>query len=542
MWDYLIVTAANEQQAAAYQLQIETRRTAGRLREVRNVLVVPDAGGRRVGSGGSTIQCLLEVLRRESGIRDPAIRCELAEQTLVGLRILIVHAGGDSRRLPAYSPCGKIFVPLPGDNIDGLTPTLFDRLVPAFLDLPRPPAGEGQIVVASGDALLLFDSAGIDLSKPGITALGARVSPETVARHGVFCTDANGTVRLFLQKPGVREQTDAGAIGADGKSLLDIGVLNMNARTAAKLLACFGTAAGQSAILSHGVDLYREIFCALGTDATLAHYISAARASGSRLDESSLGSFFEALRCIPCHVQVLSRCDFLHFGTTAQLIVTGAELFSLDRGAPPPRGVLAINNEPGTSGEIAGSDCWVEGCRVYAPLTLRKRNVIVGVDVGEPLTLPEEACLDITPGSDRQDQPVWFIRYYGVNDTFKHAIGSGASFCNAKLSDWLQCVGTERGQVWDSGIPMDQQTLWNARLFPAEKDHQGYRQWSWMLDVASATPEQKNRFLGADRYSSAEIAVRANQSAYHARRAAIARSRIRRLYAQTQDSGDSSSE
>ena len=527
MWDYLIVTAANEQQAAAYDLQIEARRTSGRLREVRNVLVVPDARGRRVGSGGSTIQCLLEVLFRESGIQDPAVQCELAEQMLGGLRILIVHAGGDSRRLPAYSPCGKVFVPLPGDNINGLTPTLFDRLVPAFLDLPRGPAGKGQIVVASGDALLLFDSAGIDLSKAGIIALGARVSPETAARHGVFCTDASGTVRLFLQKPGVREQADAGAIGADGRSVLDIGVLSTDARTAAKLLACFGTAAGQSAIMSHGVDLYREIFCALGTDATPAHYISAARASGSRLDVSSLGGFFEALRTIPCHLQVLGRCDFLHFGTTAQLIGTGAELFSLDRGAPPPRGVLAINNELGTSGQISGTDCWIEGCRLYAPLTLSTRNVIVGVDVVEPFVLTEEACLDITPGFDRQDQPVWFIRYYGVNDTFKHGSGKDASFCNAKLGDWLQWVGAERAQVWDDGTPEDRQTLWNARVFPAEKEHQGYRQWSWMLDVARATPEQKRRFLDADRYSSAEIAVRVNLSAFHARRAAIASKPVR---------------
>jgi fucokinase len=521
-WDYLIVTAANERQAAAYELQMQTRRRIGPLRDVRNVLVVPDAEGRRVGSGGSTLHCLFEVLRRESGIEDISRDFAIAETILRRFRVLIVHAGGDSRRLPAYSPCGKIFVPLPGDRADGFIPTVFDRLLPAFVHLPEGSADTGQIVVASGDALLLFESGGIDLSKRGITALGARVAPETAARHGVFCVDASGVVRHFLQKPGVREQADIGAIGADGQSVLDIGVLSMDAWTATKLLECFGTAAAQSAIMSHGIDLYREIFCALGTDVTLAHYLSATRSSGSRLETSLLGEFFQALRHIPCHLQMLSRCDFLHFGSTGQLISSGARLFKLDCGMPPFRGVLAITNELGTSGQIAGTDCWVEGCRVYAPLTLRKRSVIVGVDVCEPLVLPEGACLDITPGFDRQDHPVWFIRYYGVNDTFKHAVGKDASFCGMTLSAWLQMIGAKTAEIWDDGIPENQRTLWNARVFPAEKEHQGYRQWSWMLDVESATPQQKRRFLSVDRYSSAEVAVRVNQSAYHARRAAIA--------------------
>ena len=53
-------------QAAAYEAQIQLRREAGELPQVRHVLVIPDQDGRRVGSGGSTLQCLAEVLRRES--------------------------------------------------------------------------------------------------------------------------------------------------------------------------------------------------------------------------------------------------------------------------------------------------------------------------------------------------------------------------------------------------------------------------------------------------------------------------------------------
>ncbi len=199
-WQYVIITAANEQQAAAYNLQIQRRARDGRLADVREVFVVPDTGGRRIGSGGSTLLCLLRCFVARERRRIPADP-DIVETILRRLRILIVHAGGDSRRLPAYSPCGKIFVPLPGDTSRGLTPTIFDRLIPAFLALPETAPEAGQVVVASGDALLLFDSAGIDLAREGITALGSRVSPEEAARHGVFCPNPDGSVRCYLQKP-----------------------------------------------------------------------------------------------------------------------------------------------------------------------------------------------------------------------------------------------------------------------------------------------------------------------------------------------------
>jgi len=520
-WQYLIITAANEQQAAAYDLQIPSRRGDGRLADVRDVFVVPDAGGRRIGSGGSTLQCLLEVLRRE-GVPEEALGDpDIAQTILRRLRILIVHAGGDSRRLPAYSPCGKIFVPLPGDTSRGLTPTIFDRLIPAFLALPETAPGAGQVVVASGDALLLFDSAGIDLSREGITALGSRVSPEEAARHGVFCPNPDGTVRCYLQKPGVREQAKAGAISQDGRSVLDIGVMSMAGRAGAALLCAFGTASARETIASHGIDLYREICCALGTEATFQHYLAKARSSGSKVEESVLAELFSMLRPISLNLQALERCGFLHFGSTRQLITSGIELVMLDRGDAPSNGILTITSEVEAGIQIGGADCWVEGCRLQAPLTLHRRNVVVGIDVRESFELPEGACLDVTPGFDRQGQEVWFIRYYGVEDTFKDGVRKGATFCGRPLTDWLQRVGAESAQVWDAGIPEEEQTLWNARVFPAEKEQEAYLQWLWMLHVEHATPEQKRMFLEADRYSSAEIAVRVDQNAFHARREAI---------------------
>ena len=66
-WNYLIITASNEAQAAGYRAQLELRAKLGLLADVQNTLVVADPDGKRIGSGGSTLCCLMEVLSRELG-------------------------------------------------------------------------------------------------------------------------------------------------------------------------------------------------------------------------------------------------------------------------------------------------------------------------------------------------------------------------------------------------------------------------------------------------------------------------------------------
>jgi fucokinase len=521
LWDYLIVTAANDLQAAAYESQIQFRREIGLLPQVRDILVIPDREGRRIGSGGSTLQCLDEVLRRETRPSGMPGDGQRAETILRRLRILIVHAGGDSRRLPAYSPCGKIFIPLPGDPGPGLSSTLFDRLVPEFLSLPAGAPGAGQVVVGAGDALIRFDPAEAHFGNPGITGLGAPALPAEAARHGVLCPNADGSVRLYLQKPDVRTQIAAGAIGPDGRSVLDIGIMSLDAAAAAALLQAFKAPSADAEMQSHSIDLYREICCALGTEATLSHYVKTARASRSTLGDAVLESLFAALRPIPLHVRVLDECDFLHFGSTSQLISSGVELITGDQGAPPPNAIIAMNNDMPATGAIAGRESWVEGCRLSAPLRLRGRNVVVGVDVLEPLELPAGACLDVSLGLDRNGRKVCFIRCCGVDDTFKTSAAEGATFCGVRLEEWLQFSGAPLSSIWDDGIPETERTLWNAKVFPAEQDCGSFRRWLWMFDIANATAEQKSGFRFANRYSSTEIAVRADHTAFHARRAAL---------------------
>lgn len=545
-WDYLIVTASNERQARAYETQLGIRRELGLLSDIREAMVVADPGGKRVGSGGSTLYCLMEVLRRRLGRQ--ARRSRVAgfqpakarprwprhaawEQVLGELRILIIHAGGDSRRMPAYGPCGKIFIPVPGENDSAVCLSLFDRQLPTYLALPEPPAGRGQIVITSGDVLLRFDPAAVRFACEGVTGLACYAQPEQASRHGVFCCGQGDEVRLFLQKPSISEQKAQGAIDAYGQSCLDIGVMHFDAGTAVRLLQLFGARADKRgglslggprgrAVMQRGLDFYREVCCAMGRQARLEHYIRSARQSGSRWTPAMLAELFAPLSAIPFNVQLLKRCDFLDFGMNRSLINSGARLLQEDRGVSRLQGYLDINNELSAGGAVHGSASWVEGCRIRAPLTLGGNNVVVGVDVNEPLSLPAGMCLDVIRGHPR-GRGLWFVRCYGVDDAFKGALDNGAVFCGQELSAWLTALGARPQEVWDAAVPPADRTIWNARLFPAVKQYSEYRQWLWTFDPSHASDPQRSAWRSAARYSLSQILAMADPQSFYERRSAI---------------------
>jgi hypothetical protein len=371
-------------------------------------------------------------------------------------------------------------------------------------------------VVASGDALVRCDASNVRLDRPGMTVLGSNAEPAEASRHGVYCLGAGNSITLYLQKPTLEEQSAAGAINAAGKTALDLGVMSLDAAAAAVLLDRFDLAGeARERILERGLDLYREICCAMGSAATLASYIRSARGSGSTWSEEMLAAVYPALRAIPFHVQLVPDSSFLHFGSTRQLVESGLALVKRDRGT------LAIHNSMAGGATITGDDSWVEGCRLRAPLELAGWNVVVGVDVDEPLQLPPEACLDVLRGQDRRGGAVWFVRCYGVKDQFKDSISQGARFCGRPLLDWISAVGATPDEVWPDQQSPAERSLWNARVFPAEQAAGGFRRWLWMYQPETASAAEKRAFISAERYSAAQIATLADQDAFHQRRIAI---------------------
>ncbi|MCJ7680740.1 MAG: hypothetical protein MUP70_08445, partial [Candidatus Aminicenantes bacterium] len=355
-WDYLIVTASNDSQAVGYADQLEKRQELGLIPQVSQILVLADPGGKRVGSGGSTIHCLLSVLNRElSRNGESEINPVAWQKILSTLRILIIHAGGDAKRLPPYSPCGKLFVPVPGENDRALGLTIFDRQLPRYLALPVMPKDRGQIVITSGDVLLTFDADAVSFQPEGLTGVGCYTDPDIAANHGVFCLDANGSVRLFLQKPDIKEQKKRGALSPHGQALLDIGIMNMDAETAVALLELCGTcsdAEGQlnwsgligRRIEEKGLDFYSDICCAMGSDINHETYRKFINTTHSSSSDPVTEHLFAHLSPIPFSVSRISHCGFLHFGTLEELIHTGSNLMSMDLGFSLFSAPLRINN------------------------------------------------------------------------------------------------------------------------------------------------------------------------------------------------------
>lgn len=526
-WDYLIVTASNEQQAAAYRTQLALRRRLGGLLGFRNELVVADPEGCRIGSGGSTLDCLREVLQREQHERsEPGDGPDAWLAVLASLRILILHAGGDSRRLPAYGPCGKIFLPLPVASDGALGITLFDRLLPIYREFPAMPEGAGQVVLAAGDILVEFLPEEISLAPQGMTGVAAWATPETASHHGVYCLEPDGEVRRFLQKPSVAVQQALGATDGEGQSILDVGTLSFDAATAVRLLEVCGPLA--AAISERGLDFYREICCALGTETTRGDYETAVRGSGSRWESASLGQLFEGLQGIPLHAQVLQECSFLHFGTTREIIASGQEL--LRREARPRRrdACLSMNNQIGREAALAASDAWIEACSIAEPMTLAGSNVVVGVDVSEQLDLPPQACLDVLPGRNRHGLAVHFVRCYREDDPFHQAEAGAVTLCGVPLAHWLEAAEGMPEEVWAPELGWDRRNGWNARLFPAEAEPSGYQHWLWMFTPQEASAEQFRAWRLADRYSLEEMALLADQERFHRRRVACRGTEVRR--------------
>ena len=225
-FDTIVITAADDAQAACFRLQAAP--FEGAL--ARRIVVVPDPGGRPVGTLGSTVNVLKRVPRKG--------------------RMLICHCGGYSKRLPAYAASGKVFAPV-GRTNSGVV-TLFEKLVRNMSSLDLPPSGA---LIVCGDVAPEFEFAACDFSRPGVTGVAYLDTTARGSRHGVYVPRVEqgiAEVVGFLQKPSPKEAKRTGAVFA-GKVAVDTGILWLDAKTCAKL-ARSGWAAG---------DLYSDFTAAL---------------------------------------------------------------------------------------------------------------------------------------------------------------------------------------------------------------------------------------------------------------------------------------
>lgn len=99
-WDVVVITAIDNAQKQAYELQISEKVERKELPLGVEFIVISDPVGPKIGNGGATLVVAQEL---ENIFKEKAKE----------LKVLVLHAGGFSQRLPTGSLLGKIFMALP---------------------------------------------------------------------------------------------------------------------------------------------------------------------------------------------------------------------------------------------------------------------------------------------------------------------------------------------------------------------------------------------------------------------------------------------
>lgn len=432
-WDYVVLTASNEAQAEAFRLQLEARREKGMLPKRTVFAVLPDPDGLRVGSGGATLNVLKYIRERE-----PSFRAK---------RVLCIHSGGDSKRVPQYSACGKLFSPVPRELPNGARSTLFDEFIIGMSGVPSR-ISEGMLVL-SGDVLLLFNPLQIDAPSSGAAAISFKEDVETGKDHGVFHMDETGDVGEFLHKQPVETLRAYGAVNEQGKVDIDTGAVLLGADLLAALYSLVDTPEKFAAFVNDRARLsfYGDFLYPLASRSTLEQfYLEKPEGEFTPELRACRTAVWDALHAFRMRLLRLSPAAFIHFGTTRELRALMTEDVKQYAFLDWKRCVLgraseryALNNVVVEPGCEIGADCYLEDSYV-----LEQSRVGAGAVLSHVTVRDREVPADVALHGLRLCDGRFVVRVYGAGDNPKEATFLGEPL--ARLGEWP--------------------SLWEAEIYP----------------------------------------------------------------------------
>jgi len=463
-----------------------------------NCFATFDPPGHPLGSGGGTAYVLEQAWQAVEGKTD--FTDWLAESGK-----LIIHGGGQSRRLPAYAATGKLFMPIQvyrwalGQKLDQ---TLLDLNLPVFNRISAAASESSRVMIASGDMIIRSDGELPPLPDADIVFFGLWAKPEDARNFGVMFCDRAAPEKLvtFLQKPSpdeIRERSKKQMF------MIDIGVWLLSERAVNCLMKkCGWDAATQK--FGDGepdeYDLYGRWALHLGSCPVEAdEEISSLTTAGVTLPQGG----------------------FYHFGTNGDMTQSLYELQNLvadqtKLGAVPtlaqPRQFIqnAVFQAPLRREE--NHSLWVENSFIPASWKIASRNILTGIPENDwVLELEDGVCLDLVP----VDETVLCIRPYGYTDAFRGSIDdSKTQWLNRSLVDWFAARGISPA---DAGIDpkMDIQT---APLFPVpEKIDPAFIRWMFAAEPEESD-EWRSLWLKSLRLSARELGQQVNLSRLYAQR------------------------
>jgi fucokinase len=511
-WDVCVLTASDERQASMYRGQLAWRRTTNLLPSQTRFLVIADPAGQRIGSGGATLRVLAQLAREDD--------------TLTGKRILIIHSGGDSRRLPICSATGKLFARVPRVLPDGRASTVFDEFLIGLSGLSSASLPPG-VLVASGDVLLVFDHLQISFQRGGVIGVAAAAPVEMGLRHGVYVHgDSAHRVQAYLHKPSADELAHWNAIHSDGTVQIDTGLVWLDAATALKYAALIQSEAVGAIChvppfeptLNAALNFYGDLVLPLAQSTAFEDYLSDTSDGPATPEvQKARQVIWQRLRGTVFTSERLHPAMFIHFGTSREYWETVAADQTLQRvcgwvpraaawSSGDASSLALINSVVEQTASSTNPDqhaLIVDSC-LKGSLSWRGAAIIANVETAQPIELAHDVVLDQLPLAQG-----FVTRLFGLHDDPKRDTSIG-TFMNQPWPDWLAAARLDPEVLWPN-VPAAARTLWNARLYPIAANRDDSLALSLPLqDPAHASTEWWAQWESAPRLSLAASFVGAD--------------------------------
>lgn len=355
-----------------------------------------DPVGHRLGSGGGTAWLLQEACRAEN--------VASVNDWLPKEKRILIHAGGQSKRLPSYAVSGKVLMPLPvfrWERGQRLSQDLMSVQLPLYEKMMAMAPDNIHTMVVSGDVLVRATQPLQPIPEADVVCYGLWLDASVARNHGVFVSDRRSpsVLKMMLQKPSVQTLAE---LQRDHFYLTDIGVWLLSDKAVALLMqrSMSGNPGSTCQTDFKEYDLYSEFGCALGTDPTLVD---------------------DELRRLKVAILPLAGGEFYHFGTSKEMISSTLrlqnlvndqrEIMHIDRKPHPSIFVQnAVTEIPFT---VENNNIWIENSHVGRRWHLTHDHVITGVPENDwEISLAPGECIDVVPVGDHDYE----IRRYRIDE------------------------------------------------------------------------------------------------------------------------------
>lgn len=346
----------------------------------------------KLGSGGGTTWLLTQAYENEMAHSD-ANNQKTFDEWLSSEKRLLLHAGGQSRRLPAYAPSGKVLTPVPvfrWERGQRLSQDLLSLQIPLYKKIMDVAPNSLHTMIVSGDVLIRTTQPLQPIPEADVVCYGLWLGPEIAKNHGVFVSscDTPSVLKCMLQKPS---PATLGTIQKDHYYLTDIGIWLLSDKAVKVLMSHKGE-----------YDLYSEFGGAMGTEPTLND---------------------EAVKELKVAILPLSGGEFYHFGTSHELLSSTLAIQNLvndqrlimHHSRKPHPCIFIQNSITKKAVDSSNEEVWIENSYISEGWSISQKNIITGVPKNNwNITLAPGQCIDIVPMGETQ----YVVRPYGFNDRF----------------------------------------------------------------------------------------------------------------------------